>query len=706
VTGKRAGSRGKAPPPEDRAQRLSNAAKTDPGAGASHPFEFFSRLRWLDGRPLMDTIEPYRRVLFEKALYTFGPGGWPRYNRVLSGRGKKNWKTADLTLAALYRFHAWPSPQGNDAFIVANDEEQAGDDLALAKKLYAINPEIDGEVKIYAKEIVRRDEAGRDIGSLKILPAQDVAGLHGKTYLFLGFDEIHGYKTYDLFEALSPDPTRLDVLTWITSYAGIRHVEGVPLYDLMKLGKAGEDERMLFSWYSGNYTTDPDFQAEELTPEQRANPSMASWGNDNYLADQKRRLPAPKYRRLHLNLPGAPDGAAFDADMVSAAIVRGRKKLPPRAGVRYHAFVDMSGGSNCDAVLAIAHNENGRVIVDHVTAQTGEPPFNPRAAVKKFVEAEREYRANRVTGDNFAGQTFQADFAESGIFYAVSEPKRSDIYEQFERLLNAGMVEMPDFQKLEEQLLSLVVKPSGKIDRLAGERDDWANAVAGAVVLAAQDTGTTTMRSEDLGEGEEFVPHTIAGVFAVLWLNDWQQAGITYCAVQRSAQVPMYIIDCQLTHLRPELFGEIAARLDDLAEDIRDRAGAKNPVHVELFVPKGFQPRAYQAVEERFRRHYDRPEWRHVHILTIEDEVPPLLLGDPVKLHHEAWTHAKLGLIRIAVDAFKRTHQLPILGALEGNPADRDCDNPIVMGFWLSAVLRFRRDDESPAPVWGGTRVG
>jgi hypothetical protein len=29
--------------------------------GAAHPFDFFDRLVWLDGRPLMSTIEPYPR---------------------------------------------------------------------------------------------------------------------------------------------------------------------------------------------------------------------------------------------------------------------------------------------------------------------------------------------------------------------------------------------------------------------------------------------------------------------------------------------------------------------------------------------------------------------------------------------------------------------------------------------------------------------
>ena len=156
-----------------------------------------------------------------------------------------------------------------------------------------------------SKELRLKDGSG----SIKILPAKDISGAHGKTYALCGFDEIHTLRSWDLLEALQPDPTRSDVQVWYVSYDTIYSVPGVPLYDLKLIGKAGTDPRMLFSWYSGDLCTDPAFA--ELPPEQRANPSMQSWPEGaKYLAQQKRRLPAPdKYRRLHLNLPGAPTGA-------------------------------------------------------------------------------------------------------------------------------------------------------------------------------------------------------------------------------------------------------------------------------------------------------------------------------------------------------------------------------------------------------------
>ena len=441
------------------------------------PLTFFSHLTWIDGRPLMDVIEPYRRELFTKALYSFAPDGTPRYNLILTGRAKKNWKSSDLILAALYRLLAWESPQGNDCFLLANDEGQAGDDLKLAKKIIAANPLLSREVIVKQKEIERADANG----TLMILPAGDAVGSHGKTYLFVGYDEIHGYRNWDIFEALAPDPTRLDALTWITSYASIYNTAGAPLYDLMHQGKRGEDPRLLFSWYGADYGTDPEF-AELQSAERRANPSMDSWGNSEYLEQQRRRLPTHKYRRLHLNLPGMPDGTYFDAQRVMDLVAAGRYYLPVREDVRYVAFVDMSGGSSDDASLGIAHYDDThqRAVLDVIVTQAGRPPFNPRDAVRKFATLLAEYRVSRVVGDRYAGETFVQDFLDHGISYQLATHTKHELYEALEPRLNAREVELLDNQKLIEQLLGLVVRGT-KIDHQTGCHDDLANAAAGVI---------------------------------------------------------------------------------------------------------------------------------------------------------------------------------------------------------------------------------
>jgi hypothetical protein len=443
------------------------------------PLKFFSKLRWIDGRPLMQVIEPYRQKIFAEALYAFD-GERPRYNLVLTGRAKKNWKSADLILAALYRLLAWRSPGGNQCYALANDLDQANDDLELAKKIVSVNPPIRDFVSVKQRTIERRDGKG----FLEILPAGDIVGTHGKTYLFAAFDEIHGYKTWDILEAMQLDPTRPDAMMWITSYASIYHRPGVPLFDLFASGKKGSDPRMFFSWYAADYVTDP--AVENLSPEGKANPSASSWEDVNYLVQQQSRLPSHKYRRLHLNLPGSPEGSAYSAEKIMDAVERGVAVRLPEPGINYFGFVDMSGGSNDDAVLGISHRDTeGCLILDRVVDQGQRPPFDPRKAVERFVAALKEYGVRSITGDAYAGETFRQDFQGKGIGYRVSELTKSEIYEEVEPLLNGGKIVLLDNATLESQLLGLVWRAS-KIDHPSGEHDDYANAAAGALYLASK----------------------------------------------------------------------------------------------------------------------------------------------------------------------------------------------------------------------------
>jgi hypothetical protein len=433
--------------------------------------DFVQPLVWLDGRPLADTIEPYRWRLFDQAFEREASSGFV-YNLILAGKAKKNFKTTDEMLASLYALMD-DSPAGNQIYIVANDEDQASDDLTLVKKIIKENPLLQDWTTVKKNVIERKDGNG----FIEVLAAGDALGSHGKTYRLLAIDEIHGYRNWDLLEALAPDPSRLDAQTWITSYASIFHKPGVPLFDLTAIGKRGTDPRMLFSWYAADFCTDPAFA--DKTAEERANPSMASWGNPGYLEQQQRRLPAHKYRRLHLNLPGLPEGSVFQPDPVMDAIERGVTVRPAQPGIEYYGFTDMSGGSVDAAVQAIGHlDADGRAVLDVLMDQGQQPPFDPNKAVERFVRTLKEYGVTRVTGDRYAGETFRVQFTNAGISYVTSTITTSKLYEALEPRLNARQVVLLDVPTLEQQLLGLVWR-GGKIDHQSGEHDDHACACAG-----------------------------------------------------------------------------------------------------------------------------------------------------------------------------------------------------------------------------------
>jgi hypothetical protein len=438
------------------------------------PLKVFCTLTWIDGQALLTLMEPYRRHIFTSGLYTFRPDGSPRYRRVLTGRGKKNAKTLDAVLAALYKLLIWKAAgrKGNQVYFVASDLGQANDDLDLTKKLIRCNPLLAEEVVLKSNVIERKD----GVGFIEILPAGDVSGLHGKSYLFLVVDELHTQKDYRVLEALELDRTRPDATQWFASYASLSRQAGVPLVDLRRQAEAKTDPRLYVSWYAGTV--------------EEANPSLGGplGPTRDDIDDARRALPGWIFRRLYQNLPGQPDGAAFDAGTVEAAIVPGRTVLPPKPEIFYHAFVDMSGGTADDATLAIAHEDGeDRAVLDLVIDQGPRgQTFSPQASVARFAEVLKQYRCFTVRGDRYAGEWPKQEFERAGIVYELSPLTRSELYAALEPLLNSGQVELLDEPRLVQQLIGLVRSHAAgrtKIDHPPGEHDDFANAVAGVVHL-------------------------------------------------------------------------------------------------------------------------------------------------------------------------------------------------------------------------------
>lgn len=204
------------------------------------------------------------------------------------------------------------------------------------------------------------------------------------------------------------------------------------------------------------------------------------------------------------------DVAAFvDAEAVRAVTIGDRRELAPVEGIRYVAFVDPSGGSGSDSFpLAIAHREADRLVLDLVRERR--PRFSPDDVCREFAETVGPYGITYVTGDRYAGDWPRERFAAHGIGYEASERTKSDLYREMLPLVNAGRVELLDLPRLAAQLAGLErrVARSGKdsIDHAPGGHDDVANAVAGALVLAAEGPSSDPHNPDDDKPFEAFSP--------------------------------------------------------------------------------------------------------------------------------------------------------------------------------------------------------
>jgi len=202
------------------------------------------------------------------------------------------------------------------------------------------------------------------------------------------------------------------------------------------------------------------------------------------------RLIAAEYERDEA-AAAAEYGAQFRRDVetfvsreaVDAVVVPGRRELPPVRGVQYVGFVDPSGGSQDAMTLAIAHNQDGRAVLDALRER--KPPFSPESVVREFADLLKTHGVTTVTGDRYAGEWPRERFREHGIVYGVSEQSKSELYAALLPAINSGRVELLDLPRLNSQLLGLERRTSrggrDTIDHGPGGHDDIVNAVAGVL---------------------------------------------------------------------------------------------------------------------------------------------------------------------------------------------------------------------------------
>lgn len=174
-------------------------------------------------------------------------------------------------------------------------------------------------------------------------------------------------------------------------------------------------------------------------------------------------------------------------EVLERLVEPGLLERQPSARWEYHAFVDPSGGSADSMTLAIAHAEGSVTMLDCLRERR--PPFSPEAVVTEFAQLLRRYRISTVTGDRYAGEWPREQFRKLGVQYIPADKTKSELYLELLAATNSSQVLLLDEPRLIGQLAALERRASragrDSIDHPPGAHDDMANAVAGALYLAA-----------------------------------------------------------------------------------------------------------------------------------------------------------------------------------------------------------------------------
>jgi tetratricopeptide (TPR) repeat protein len=196
-----------------------------------------------------------------------------------------------------------------------------------------------------------------------------------------------------------------------------------------------------------------------------------------------------KTARVEYDAEFAEDVSTFLAlELLEAAVVKGRRELPPVSGTRYMAAVDPTGGGADAFTLAIVHAEwrgPRRVMVQDVLRGWSRPrgeKLDLKATVAEIAAVLKRYGLYKAFGDRYAGQWPVQEFRDNTVVYEQAERDKSSAYQEFEPWVTTGGIELLDHEQLlhEAALLEKRLKPGGKkptIDHPKGAHDDYANAI-------------------------------------------------------------------------------------------------------------------------------------------------------------------------------------------------------------------------------------
>jgi hypothetical protein len=417
------------------------------------------------------TLAPHQLALFTECTGRTEPPTAPASEGWLIC-GRRAGKSFMLALVAVYlaAFHQYrqylaPGERGV-VLVIASDRKQARVIFRYVKALLLGVPMLR---KLVEREVAEAFDLNNGT-SIEIMAAS-YRSLRGYTVIAALLDEMAFWPTDD---SANPDveiiaaikPAMATIPNAMLLCASSPYAQRGALFDAFRrhFGKAGDP---VLIWRAPTRTMNSTVPQSVIDAAMEADPASAA---AEYMAQFR------------------TDVETFvSRDVVEAAVISGRHELPRIEHTKYWGFVDPSGGSSDSMTLAITHVAGTRVIVDAIRERRA--PFSPDDVVKEFADTLRSYGIGVVVGDRYAAEWPRERFRVHEIEYRVADKTKSDLYLSLLPLLNSNRVELLDHQRLIKQLTGLERRTSraGKdsVDHVPGGHDDLANAIAGAVVLAA-----------------------------------------------------------------------------------------------------------------------------------------------------------------------------------------------------------------------------
>lgn len=423
-----------------------------------------------DGKPLI--LEPWQiEKIIKPVFYDVDEEGRRRKNLALIMIPRKNGKSTLSALIAAYGLLADGEPDV-EIYSTAGSRDQARIIFNQTVKAISRSPILASEVKIF-KDVIERRDGG---GIYRVLSA-DGPLQHGLNAHMVLWDElwVHG-NNYELWESLTHSPARIQPLHCCVSYTGFQPFRGNLLFDLFISGQAGTDPGMYFFWSTG------------------PNANLASWITPEYLAQQRSRLPAHIYSRLHECSWTSGEGSLLTPDDIDAATDQDRPQTHQgEDGFSYFMAVDL-GLKRDSTGIAVAHNDKGLIVVDHIKRFTAPKGGEVQIEVVEqyIIELSKAFHIRALVFDPWQSASLRQRLGKQGINveeFTFSGSNWQQLTECLLSLFKDGKIRIPRNDELIKELhqVRVLEKSYGfRLDNPSGTHDDLVVSMGMAALQAVK----------------------------------------------------------------------------------------------------------------------------------------------------------------------------------------------------------------------------
>lgn len=310
------------------------------------PLPFIEDMVVLENGKLIELEQWQRNVI--KEAFQRDENGRLKFNIILLSVPKKNGKTTLMSACLLWALFAH-TPNA-EVYCLSGDRDQAKIAFDKVAKMIMRNPLLRDSCRVMKNEIYVPDT-----DSVFRVLSTDAPSNHGVNASFVGIDELWQFEGSkeeagrELWYAMTHSPTR-EAITMVTTYAGSD--ENSILGELYHTGLKSGDPRQYTFWSHEN---------------------LSKWVSEEYLEQQRKRLPAHIFQRLHENRWSQGANAFISkAELDKCIDPLLKPQLGGKDNVKYYLAVDL-GLTRDRTVLTVCHrsNEDNLVYLDYIQTFSG-----------------------------------------------------------------------------------------------------------------------------------------------------------------------------------------------------------------------------------------------------------------------------------------------------------------------------------------------